>query len=190
MYLKRNKELDVISLYSGNYSAEFYLRQISKLTKLPLKTCQNILAFFEKERILKGKLDGKNKYFSLNIENIKTKSYMLRAEIKKTEDFLDKYPLFNSFLKSIKNNVLIVLFGSFAKFKADKDSDVDLLIVSNEKILPFHLLPYKVHKTVLTEELFRKAILEKETLIKEIEENHIILNNHSSYVNLRWGLNG
>jgi len=186
MYLKRNKELDVISLYSGNYKNEFYLRQISKLTKLPLKTCQNILAFLEKERVLKGKLDGKNKYFSLNTENIKTKSYILRAEIKKTEDFLEKYPLFNSFLKSIVSNDLIVLFGSFAKRGADKDSDVDLLVISGDEKISSHLLPFKVHKTVLTEQLFRKAILEKETLIKEIEENHIILNNHSSYVNLMW----
>mgnify|MGYP001614022217 CR=1 FL=1 len=27
---------------------------------------------------------------------------------------------------------------------------------------------------------------EKETIIKEIEENHIILNNHSSYINIMW----
>ena len=61
MYLKRNKELNVIALYSGDYKAKFYLRQISKLAKLPLKTCQNILVNLEKERILKSKIEGKNK---------------------------------------------------------------------------------------------------------------------------------
>ena len=47
-------------------------------------------------------------------------------------------------------------------------------------------MPYKIHKNSLTEESFKKAIAEKETLIKEIGANHIILNKHSSYVNIMW----
>ena len=187
MYQKRNKELNVIALYSGNYNAKFYLRQISKLAKLPLKTCQNTLLNLEKERILKSKTEGKNKYFSLNLENIQTKSFLLKAEINKTEIFLEKYTEFKTFLKSLNTTNLIIIFGSFAKLNADKDSDVDLFIIaSKEEKLPFHLLPYKVHQNNLTEELFRKSIIEKETIIKEIEENHIILNNPSSYVNIMW----
>ena len=187
MYPKRNKELDVIALYSGDYKAKFYLRQINRLAKLPLKTCQNILVYLEKEKILKSKLEGKNKYFSLNLNNIKTKSYILKAEIYKIDIFLEKYDEFKTFLKSINTNAIIIIFGSFAKYKADKNSDLDLFIISNkEEKLPFHLLPYKIHKNILSEESFKKAIEEKETLIKEIEENHIILNNHSSYVNIIW----
>ena len=187
MYLKRNKELNVIDLYSGDYKAKFYLRQISKLAKLPLKTCQNILVNLEKERILKSKIEGKNKYFSLNLENISTKSFLLKAEIHKTDTFLEKYPEFKTFLKSINTNSVLIVFGSFAKFKANKDSDLDLFIVSNkEENLPFHLLSYKIHQNRLKEESFKKVIFEKETLIKEIEENHIILNNPSSYINIVW----
>ena len=79
MYQKRNKELDVISLFRGSYKARFYLREISKLSKLPLKTCQNVLNGLEKDKILKSKVEGKNKYFFLNLENIKTKSYLLQS---------------------------------------------------------------------------------------------------------------
>lgn len=191
MYLKGNNELKVIALYSGNYNSKFYLRQISKLAKIPLKTCQNVLSILEKERVLKGKVEGKNKYFSLNLENMQTKSYLLKSEIYKTENFLEKYPEFNTFLKSLDTNALLIIFGSFAKLKADKSSDLDIFIVSEkEQNIPFHLLPFKIHRNGLTEEAFRKAVFEKETLIKEIEENHIILNNHSSYVNLIWGYYG
>lgn len=187
MYQKRNKELEVISLYSGNYKLKFYLRQISKLAKLPLKTCQNILIILEKNRILKSKIEGKNKYFGLNLDNIQTKSILLQAEIHRTNIFLEKYPQFNIFLKEIKTNIPLVIFGSFAKLTADKDSDLDLLIISEkEQKLPFHLLPYKVHEVNLPENSFIKAMKEQETLIKEIEENHIILNNHSFYVNIMW----
>jgi predicted nucleotidyltransferase len=185
MYLKRNREFDVIALYTRDYKARFYLRQITRLLKLPLKTCQNILANLEKERILKSKLEGKNRYFSLNLDNIQTKSYLLKAEIHKTDLFLEKYPEFKIFLKSINTTTLMIIFGGFAKLIANKDSDLDLFIVSNrEEKLPSYLLPYKIHKTTLSEKSFKKAIQKKENLIKEIEKNHIILNNHSSYINI------
>jgi predicted nucleotidyltransferase len=191
MYQKGNNELKVLSLYGGDYNARFYLREISKLAKLPLKTCQNTLINLEREKILKSKTEGKNKYFGLNLDNINVKSYLLKAEIYKTEVFLEKYPEFKTFLKSVDTNSVIILFGSFAKMKADKNSDIDLFIIADkEEKLPYHLLPHKIHKNSLKEESFRKAIIEKEPLIKEIENNHIILNNHSSYVNIFWGYYG
>ena len=175
MYQKRNKELEVIILYRENYKAEFYLRQISRLTKLPLKTCQNILSVLEKDKILKSKTEGKNKYFSLNLENIKTKSYLLQAEIYKTDIFLETYPQIKTFLKSLNTNTPIIVFGSFAKLKADKDSDFDLLIISEkEQKVPFHIIPYTIHQVKLSENSFIKAVREQEALIKEIGENHII----------------
>ena len=191
MYQKRNKELEIIALYTGNYKARFYLRQIAKLTKLPLKTCQNILANLEKEKILKSKIEGKNKYFSLNLENIHTKSYILQAEINKLDKFLNYYPQFKIFLKSINTNIPIIIFGSFAKLKADKNSDLDLLVLSkDEQKFSNHLLPYKIHSINLSESSFKKALIEKELVVKEIEENHIILNNPSSYVNIIWEYHG
>lgn len=191
MYQKRNKELEIISLYLGNYHKKLYLREISKLSKIPLKTTQNVLLKLENERILKSKIDGKNKYFSLNLENIKTKYYLLQSEINRTETFLENYPNFKLFIKSLNTNTPIIVFGSFAKFKADKNSDVDLLIILDKKInLPLHLLSSKIHRINLSEKSLLKAVEKQEPLIKEIEENHIILNNHSFYISLMWNCYG
>ncbi|MBD3262806.1 hypothetical protein GF374_00310 [Candidatus Woesearchaeota archaeon] len=187
MYINRNKELQVISLYRGNYKARFYLREISKLSKLPLKTCQNTLLDLENAKVLKSKIEGKNKYFSLNLENIKTKLYLLQAEIYKTTIFIEKYPQFKIFLKSLKTIAPIIVFGSFAKLTAGKDSDLDLLTISEKKLKSsFHLLPFKPHQINLTKKTFLKALKKQNDLIKEIEENHVILNNHSFYVNIMW----
>lgn len=187
MYHNRNNELEVISLFRGDYKTRFYLREISKLSKLPLKTCQNVLSMLEKYKILKSKIEGKNKYFSLNLENIKTKSYLLQSEIYQTDLFIEKYPQFKMFLKSLETIVPIIVFGSFAKSTADKNSDLDLLVISKKELkLPFHLLPFKPHQVNLTEKTFLRALKEQEDLIKEIEENHVILNNHSFYVNTMW----
>ncbi len=191
MYQKGNNELKILALYLGDYFKQFYLREISKLTKIPLKTTHRVVSNLEKDRILKSIVSGKNKYFKLNLDKIQTKLYLLEAEIHKTALFLDKYPLFKTFLKELNTSSLLVVFGSFAKFKADKDSDLDLLIVLREKEeLPFHLLGYNLHKIELFEKDFIKAMENNETLIKEIAENHTILNNHSFYVNVMWSFYG
>lgn len=188
MYQKRNNYLVVLSLYSGDYSKRFYLREISKIAKLPLKTTQTVLGKLEKDRIIRSAVQGKNKYFMLNLENIETKLYLIQTEVHKTLVFIDKYPLFKPFIKEIKNtSAPIIVFGSFAKFKAEKNSDVDMLIISKDKLdLPFHVLSYKIHEINLSEKEFMKGIETRETLVKEIEENHIILNNHCFFVNKMW----
>jgi predicted nucleotidyltransferase len=187
MYRKRNNELDVVALYTGNYATRFYLRQICKLSGLPLKTVQTTLIKLEEGNILRSKVEGKNKYFSLNMDDIRTKSYLMQAEIHKTDIFLDKYPQFKTFMKSVSTNVPLIVFGSFARLKAGKDSDLDLLVISEKKQnLPSHLLAYNIHQVVLPEKTFIKALEKRETLIKEVEDNHVVLNDHSFYVNKMW----
>lgn len=190
MYQKRN-ELDILALFLGDYSRQLYLREISQKAKIPLKTTQTLLAKLENGKILKSAISGKNKYFRLNLDNIQTKSILLQAEISQTTRFLEKYSPIKTFLKSLRTNDALVVFGSFARFSADKDSDLDLLIMQKGKQeIPFHLMPYKVHKVELTEESFLKSLEKQETLIKEIQESHIILNNHSFYINTMWDHHG
>ncbi len=188
MYQKGNKEIQVMRLYLGDYLKRLFLREISRLSGLALKTTQRILGNLEKARILKSEISGKNKYFFLNMDNIETKPMLLQAEIFQTMQFVEKYPVFKSFLKEIKNiSEPIIIFGSFAKFTSSKDSDVDMLLISDKKTgLPFHLLPNRVHEINLSENQFFKASKKGELLIKKIEENHVILNNHSFFVNFMW----
>jgi len=187
MYSKRNNELKILALYSCNYSSQYYLREISKLVKIPLKTTQNILKRLEKGRIIKSLVRGKNKYFMLNLNSMQTKFFLMQTELYRTWSFLEKYTLFKLFLKDIKAISPIIIFGSFAKFTADKDSDVDMLIVSaKEQKLPTHLLPNKIHQINLSEKIFFESLEKQEPLIKEIEESHIILNNYSFFVNSMW----
>lgn len=191
MYLKRNRELEIISLYRTGYRQSFYLRQISRLAKLPVKTVQTLLAHLEEESILTSKVDGKNKYFSLNRGNIHTKSMLLISEVYATSKFLETYTLFKTFAKSLPAGSLIVVFGSYARYKPAKHSDVDILTtLEKDQQLPGHLLPYKIHHINLTEQEFKKSAEQGETLIKEIEESHIILGNHSLYVDVMWGKDG
>ncbi len=187
MYQKTYNE-QILCLYCENYSKELYLREISKLAAIPLNTTQRTLEQLEKNKILKAETSGKNKYFSLNLDNIETKQALLQAEIYKTNNFLQKYSFFKTFLKDFKEiSATIIIFGSFAKQKENRESDIDILIISNKRIqLATHLLPNKLHKIQLSEQKFTKALSQGETFIKKVEENHIILNNHSFFVNTMW----
>ncbi len=191
MYHNRNNQMELLGLFRGNYKKQIYLRMISKLSDTPLKTTQDTLSFLGEERIIKSKVEGRNKYFSLNIENILTKQYLLQTECYFTNKFLKKYPNFKTFLKEIDTDTTLIIFGSFAKFTANKDSDVDILIISKDKIkLPSHLLANKIHNINISEESFKKAMEQNEPLIKELMENHVILNNHSFFINTLWGYYG
>jgi hypothetical protein len=190
MYTITYNVLKVAALFTGDYSGQFYLRQISRLSGLPLKTVQNSLKILEENKVVIGKVDGKNKYFSINKGNILAKFLLIQAEIWKTTVFIEKYPAFKTFLKAIGDNTLVIAFGSFARFKASEDSDIDLLVVPEKASLPFHLMPYKVHQIGLSESAFFKAVGNNEVLLKEIEKSHIILNNHSFYVNALWSFYG
>ena len=181
MYQKRN---EIIKLYLSDFKAKYYLREISKLANIPLRTTQRLLEELEKKKIIRSRKEGKNKYYFLNLQNIKTKFYLLLAEINKTLIFLEKYPVFNSFLKE-KINSCLVVFGSFAEFKATKTSDLDLLIIGKEEP-PFHLLPYKIHKIKLSKKQFENALKQDEPLLKEILKNHVILTNHSYFLGKLW----
>ncbi len=187
MYRKRYGEIEVLKLYLGDYSRRLYLREISNLSRMPLRNTQRVLEGLERSRILRSEVNGKNKYFSLNLENIETRSMLLQAEVARTSDFLERYPAFRTFLKEMRTMDMVIVFGSFADSRAGKDSDVDIMIVSDNKAeMPFHLLPHKPHEIRMKVEAFKKAWEKGETLIVKIMESHVILNNHSLFVNMMW----
>ena len=162
MYKKINKEWEVIGLFTSDYNGRFFLRQISRLTKMALKSTQNVVAGLEREGVLKSKMEGKNKYFTLNLSNIRTKSYILQAELYRADKFVEQFSPLKIFLKSLTTNIPIIVFGSYARREATKESDLDVLVLSSDRpALPFHLLPYKIHQINIHEDAFKKSMAGK-----------------------------
>jgi predicted nucleotidyltransferase len=187
MYINKYNQFKLLSLFTSDYSARFYLRQISSLSGLSLKNTQDILAELEKNHILKSQIDGKNKYFSVNFDNPSAKLQIIQTEVYKTINFFDKYPLLKPFMKSVNSDTPIIVFGSFARLQADKNSDIDLLIVSAQKNkLLLAIIPYEVHEIYISERNLDSSVKSGEALIKEIQKHHVVLNNHSFYVSMMW----
>ena len=179
-------EIKILALYLRSYSAEYYLREISRLASISLKATQNGLQGLEKQKILLSRIHGKNKYFRLNRENIQTKLYLTQAEIYRTGLFFEKYPALKLFAKELKTNTMKIIFGSFAKFSADKTSDLDMLVISKAKEkLPEYLVSNKIQQINISEKDLARAMA-SEPLMREVAWHHIILNNHAFYVELMW----
>ena len=121
--------------------------------------------------------EGKNKVYFLK-KTIEAKAYVYMAENYKQIKILEIYPVLRKVFENLhkKNIKLAILFGSYAKKLAKKDSDVDVYIETTDKNLKKELelsdskLSIKIGK-------FDKNNL----LMKEIEKNHVIIKGIEEY---------
>ena len=124
------------------------------------------------ENILDFKKEGRNKVFSVR-KNLQAKNYVFNAERHKMIKLLKKYPelgiIIGEILKKSKEN-LIVLFGSYAKFLAKADSDIDVYIETRNRKSKNEL--ESIHSKIKV----KIGDFDQDSqLIKEIIKNHIIL---------------
>ncbi|MBI5798073.1 nucleotidyltransferase domain-containing protein [Candidatus Woesearchaeota archaeon] len=163
--------------YAGAYTGSF----ISQKKGLNQKTVSNYLNILEKEHILRSVTEGKNKKYSLNKENKEIlKHFILAIEHLRTIDFYKKYPLIKEVAEKIQKHIqgTALLFGSYAKGIAKKDSDIDILIIGtcNEKEITKIELIYNVDINL---KIYNK--IEKDILFKEAIKNHILLKNFETF---------
>ena len=170
MVQKRNNlELDIIELLLRK---ESHVRSIAKKLDESHSTVSRKLNNLKGENVVDSKKEGKNKIYFLK-RNIVSRNYILHAELHKLTKLLLKYPelsvIFEEILEKTKER-LIVLFGSYSKGLAKKDSDIDIYIETKNR---------NVKKTV--EEIHSKINVKIGTfdknspLIQEIIKNHIII---------------
>jgi predicted nucleotidyltransferase len=113
------------------------------------------------------------------------------VEMLRAKEFLDKHSELKNFFKTVKDKVKtsyysLVVFGSLAKGKETKTSDVDLLIIAPtrltgeeiERIVSSEamLLGRKVQLIVLDEKEFVENLASKKlNVVVEAFKNHIII---------------
>lgn len=117
-------------------------------------------------------MEGKNKVFHLK-KTLEAKQYAYIAELHKLKEALQKYPRLRLITENIRKNpkiTLALIFGSYAKGTAHKDSDIDLYLETKDKKL-------KEEVELLDSKLSVKIGLydPSNLLIKEIEKNHLLI---------------
>jgi len=164
-----NIELDIIELL---LRGDTHVRGIAKKLEEPHSTILRKLNNLKKENVIDFRREGKNKIFFLK-KNLVSKTYILQAELHKTTTLLRKNPelsiMFEEILKKTDEK-LIMLFGSYAKGLAKKDSDIDIYIETKNRSVKATIegVHSKINVKIGTFDI-------NSPLIKEIIKDHVML---------------
>jgi len=171
----------IIKVMLEKQEEDLNIAKISKHSKIDYKNTYNIIKDLEKKGLIIVKPLGKTKRIILNKKNnplIFETEYNRRKDLfKKNKDFLVIYKR----LSELNFPFIVLLFGSHAKKKATKHSDIDLLIICEEKrenqiqeVLD--LFSLKIHPTFINFENFILMLKTKEfSVVSEAIKNNIIL---------------
>ena len=191
-----DNKLRIIRLYRSNYLGQYHVREIAKLTKKSHVTLLPHLKALEKDKILIPKIVGKNKIYSLNLDSIITKNYLLLAETVEAILYLEEIFLIKKITAEIFNfkfDGTIVLFGSYAKRTFKEDSDTDLFYlgkIADKEIEEIKKIGKTYGKTINVKKSmiknFEGGLRKKDPLIVEIIKNHVLLQNPEPFINALW----
>lgn len=146
------------------------------------------------KNVLVSRVVGKSVLCELNASYYGIEIYAAeetrRAALLKNKDLKQ---LFHEVMVKIKSGLFVFLiFGSYAKCKPSKSSDVDAIFISNEKDFEerisgvLSLLPIKTHALVFTEEDFiRMKDSKKSNVVKEAIDNNTILYGIENYYRIK-----
>jgi predicted nucleotidyltransferase len=178
----------IIRVLLERQEEELNIAKISKYSRIDYKNTYNIIKDLEKNGLVVVKLFGKNKRVILNK---KVHPLIFRAEYERRQDLFRKNKDFKVLyrrLSELQFPFIALLFGSYAKGKATKHSDIDLLIVGgDEKEINsvISLWPEKIHLTSVTYKDFIYMAKSKEfTVVSEAIKNNIILIGIEEYYRL------
>jgi len=187
-----NKKLEIINLYRTNYLSQYHIREMAKLLQKNHVTLLPHLKSLENDKILTSKTIGKNKVYSLNLDNILTKEYLVIAEKLQTITYLEEVFLIKKISTEIFNLNLkgtMILFGSYAKKTYKKDSDIDLFYLGDDKkVIEIKKIGKTYGKTINVKKStnFTAALRKKEALVQEVIKFHLILHNSEPFIDTLW----
>jgi len=164
-----NIDFEIILLLLKN---ESHLRGIAKQLDESHSTIMRKLEKLVKENVLDYRIEGRNKVFSIR-KNLQSKSYVFNAERYKLIKVINEYPELNVIIEDILKRVeekIIILFGSYAKFLAKKDSDIDIYVETRSRKLKEEIESIHSRIKVKIGDFDLNSLL-----IKEIIKNHVIL---------------
>lgn len=178
--------LQVLSLFTNDFSREYYIREVEKLLKISPRTSQLILENLEDKGILESQTKGKIKIFKLNPSDF-TKRYLAFVEQYKAITFLEKKLLIKEIIEKITPHIegIGIIFGSYVKGLEKEVSDLDIFIVGSYKNDEIKKVSknYGIEISIKCYPIksFEKN-LTKDILLKEILKNHVVFLNVEQFI--------
>ena len=194
------EQLKILSVFKKGLFPQLTFRQIKEKAKQKSNNLiQGAIKEFKRQEIIKTKKIGDVTTYSLNYDNNLTYSYLnLINDLEIAKNKLLPKEILNTLQWRISRNTqlfILIVFGSYAKSKADEKSDLDIAVIikseeTKKEILPFietlkrrELINIDYH--VFTEADFIEMLNEEqENVGKQIYKNSIIYYNFISYLNM------
>ena len=192
-------ELKIVGLLAKDLEKKFTINEIAKNLGEFYSFVHRTVNKLTKDGVLVKNIVGKSHLCSLNLKNEKTSALMQLSEIEKRDEFYSANKelklILEDFVKSAESQLdisTIVLFGSYAKGVATKESDIDVLLISRgkaeiEKITKEIYAKYgkEIAPIIMAQNDFKRQ--RDNAVIKEIASNHCILWGVENFVNLVFG---
>ncbi len=156
---------------------DLHLRAIARAVGAPAMSVQRRLARLMDANVLDCEAEGRNKVFRLK-RNLQAKNYIFNAERYKLMKLINEYPEVGMVVEGLieKTDRPVLLFGSYARFEAKKDSDIDIYVDTDERKV-------KAEMEIINSKVRVKigAFDRDSNLIKEIVKNHVVLKGVEAY---------
>lgn len=167
--------IKVLCLFLENPFKEFYLREIARNLNISTQTAKRFIDLFLMKGIISRQEKGNLHILKLNSESIFVKQMKLCLNIFK----INETKIVKKLVDEL-NASAVILFGSIARGEDDKNSDLDLLVISKEKRRPnlenlekklgrsINLITYSVSD-------WRKKVIENKSFYEKIVYDGIVL---------------
>ena len=189
-------ELKIIDLLARNREKKFTIREIALSLKEFYSFVHRIVNTLAKQNILIKEKAGKAYLCSLNTQNEKARALLQLSELERKDELYAFYKelklILEDFVVSLREVIhptCIILFGSYAKGSATKESDIDILLITEsksgiDKVIRDIYAKYgkEIHTISMTKVDFQKQ--KENALIKEIIKDHYTLLGAEIFVNL------
>jgi len=149
--------LQILTFLARNPNKQFYIREIARNIGKSVGGTHKTLKLLKEMDFVKENKSGKNLYYQINPMNPSIKNFKIFITINELTPLVNK-------LKEISEK--IILFGSCADGEDTTESDIDLLVLTNEK--------EKVNKKILNTKFNRKiqaVVVNTSDLIKIKEKD-------------------
>jgi len=160
---------------------EITIKEIQNKCNYSYERVNTSLKELVKKNIIQSEKIGKTLRFKADFENLNLKLAFYTYSIERLINFKNKYPIIYKAIKELEKEVydIILIFGSYSKEKETKESDIDLMIISNskkEKPLNSIIGKYglRISPVFISMEEFSKIKLENKELFEDIKKNGVI----------------
>ncbi len=180
----------ILQAFLPDYGRKLHVRQIARMVKINRQTASETLSSMERARILDSEISGRQKLYFINGSNVKAKIHLQNAENLTKSELCERKPFFLRLVEFIDASSVAVLFGSYAKGIEKKDSDIDLLVITDKAEQDFGIFEKETGKTVQSFRMNRNEFLErffrKDHLVVEAVKYHVCLKNAECFVDVMW----